>query len=512
MRHLFVLTILALPYLTLSQSRSKPERNFEKFWGDFGKYYAHFESRKVDWYEQYRIYRPRVSQYTSEAELLLILQQMVEPLRDGHVSISPTGDLPASAKYSSFHKHFPTKTLVKELENVSFETLRRNGFKKFRKFESSQYRIGGYSSSARYGYLQMTGFGGVPFEEFKSHLDSMVLVFSDKEAIIIDIRCNGGGYPQYVSEVFGRFIDKKRVVGYGQKKKTKGKTTYTREQKWTLQPTGNTQLVKPIILITNGATISAADHFAMYMNELPYVKIVGENTNGIFSSMMGRKMPNGWEYSLSNEKNISARKICYEGVGVPVDVKVENTITDLQTRQDPVIIKALEEIESSFEDLLSKTISYEEIAFNYLQDSIMAVEELSSVSMDGLVEGQITFIHPFAYAKCEYFMINNSSGALKDRVEDEVNGDSLFYSHSVKGEFYLNLKRTSARAPIFSKKKQSSHMRIYQEVVIDGRHYIRIDIASGWAGKSYLIIMNDGGVVLNVSKIEYQGVNYNKVI
>ena len=39
--------------------------------------------------------------------------------------------------------------------------------------------------------------------------------------------------------------------------------------------------------------------------------------------------------------------VCYEGVGVPVDVKVTNNKADLKLMQDPVIIGALAVLNSN---------------------------------------------------------------------------------------------------------------------------------------------------------------------
>ncbi|TCD28794.1 hypothetical protein EZ456_04125 [Pedobacter psychrodurus] len=52
-----------------------------------------------------------------------------------------------------------------------------------------------------------------------------------------------------------------------------------------------------MVLLTSGASISVADHFAMGLKGLKDVTILSENTGGVFSSMMGEKLPNGWEYS-----------------------------------------------------------------------------------------------------------------------------------------------------------------------------------------------------------------------
>ncbi|RZJ78134.1 MAG: hypothetical protein EOO20_28140 [Chryseobacterium sp.] len=232
---------------------------------------------------------------------------MVAPLKDGHVVISKTGDLPASAKYSDFHKQFPTKDSVNLLRSVIAKNLSELGFTNFIKFNSS-FPIGGFSTSEKYGYLQLNGFGGMAIKEFEKQMNEMSSRFSDKKGIIIDIRINGGGEPIFVEAVLKRF----------------------------------NQSTKPIALLTSGASISAADHFAMNMMDFPNVTIIGEHTAGMFSSMMGKKLPNGWEFSLSHETHIAKNGNNYEGIGIPVDIEIANTKENIATGKDPVLIRAFD--------------------------------------------------------------------------------------------------------------------------------------------------------------------------
>ena len=175
---------------TQTKKLSKPEQNFEDFWNTFNNNYAHFETRKVNWTDQYKEFRQKVNSNTTDNDLFDILTKMVTPLRDGHISISRTGDLPASAKYSKF----PDKPSINALREVTVKTLNQLGFTNFKKFNSKQFQIGGYSYNDNYCYLQLNGFGGLPLKEFQAQLDDMIAGLNDRKAIIIDIRINGGWF------------------------------------------------------------------------------------------------------------------------------------------------------------------------------------------------------------------------------------------------------------------------------------------------------------------------------
>ena len=58
--------------------------------------------------------------------------------------------------------------------------------------------------------------------------------------------------------------------------------------------------------------------------------------------MLEKKLPNGLKYTLSHQVYYSADMICYEGKGIPVDIRLLNKRTDLEKGEDPLILKALE--------------------------------------------------------------------------------------------------------------------------------------------------------------------------
>jgi hypothetical protein len=68
-------------------SKQDPERNFEVLWQTFNERYPFFRLRSVDWNKQYRAYRPKVTNETSDDELFDILCRMLDPLNDGHVEL-----------------------------------------------------------------------------------------------------------------------------------------------------------------------------------------------------------------------------------------------------------------------------------------------------------------------------------------------------------------------------------------------------------------------------------------
>jgi C-terminal processing protease CtpA/Prc len=78
------------------------------------------------------------------------------------------------------------------------------------------------------------------------------------------------------------------------------------------------------------------------MNRQPAVVRVGQNTQGVFSDVLGRRLPNGWRFGLPNERFVTDGK-SYDGPGIPPMIVVPVfPPSDLASGRDGAIEKALE--------------------------------------------------------------------------------------------------------------------------------------------------------------------------
>jgi len=100
------------------------------------------------------------------------------------------------------------------------------------------------------------------------------------------------------------------------------------------------------VLLTCDSVFSGGEAFALAIRELPYVTIIGDHTNGIFSYTLDRKLPNGWRYCLPYQVYFSSDMISYEGKGVPADIELFNKKADIENGIDPLIARALEVLRS----------------------------------------------------------------------------------------------------------------------------------------------------------------------
>jgi C-terminal processing protease CtpA/Prc len=324
-----------------------PEKNFEELWEIFDNRYPFFALRNVDWKKQYEIYRHKVTTETSDDELFDIFCEMLKPLNDGHVELVAKIGENGKKRYFNpektprFWQEF-TKQQISELFKTTGKTLVANGFGQPTETEAWMLH---YCRSQRFGYLRILELEGVRKQRLTAALDQISRDFKDLAGFVIDIRDCPGGDDSTAITIINRFCDRKRIAFHRKTKIGPGEDDFKPLETWRIEPQGDAQFTGPIALLTCDSVFSGGEVFALAIRQLPYVTIIGDHTNGIFSYQLEKKLPNGWRYCLSYQIYMSADMVCYEGTGVPADIELFNTKADIDAGVDPLITRALEVFE-----------------------------------------------------------------------------------------------------------------------------------------------------------------------
>ena len=329
---------------------SAPELNFEVFWKTFEDIYAFFKLRNIAWNKMYSIYRPAVNPATSDDSMFTIFSRMLEPFHDNHINLFGTGGRRfKSAKSSQFATEFPTDSLRKAFRSMVDHTLEEKGFGELIPVgpEFREEPLFWYATSKESGYLRFNRCFADPDADGTPDaavaglaLDTIFSQLKNKKALIVDVRDNIGGNDEFSFEVASRFARERQLGMYKRTRKPGGGYDDLMPlEYWYVAPKAD--VVKPVVVLSNDKTVSAADVFAMVMNELPGVTLAGSNSRGIYSDMYGFTLPNEWEVTLSNQRYYNPAGICYEGKGTLVDVRVLNKRKYLNKMKDPVVLKAL---------------------------------------------------------------------------------------------------------------------------------------------------------------------------
>ena len=310
--------------------------------------YAFFKEKRVNWDKVYSRFRIRVNPKTSNDSLFSILTEMVSPLNDGHVTLrAHNGKLFAANRSSRLLQEFNTPELRKKVWPMVDTSLVRAGFAPL-KYLGREYNgkpLFTYTSNGTIGYLRFTRCFWTSWNMnsfmVSNYLNIIMREFEGLEGVIIDVRFNIGGDDKFAYNVAGRFAEK-RVHVLSKQTRIEGMPAFTDLEPFYVKPKGHKPFLGNVVVLTNDRTASAADVFVLSMSQLPNVTIVGEPSEGIFSDIYSQRLPNGWLITLSNQRYLTPQGVCYEGVGVPVDVEAKNSLSDLATNCDPVLGKALE--------------------------------------------------------------------------------------------------------------------------------------------------------------------------
>ena len=79
----------------------------------------------------------------------------------------------------------------------------------------------------------------------------------------------------------------------------------------------------PVVELTSRYSVSAVETFTQaLMGRRPAVDRIGEHTNGVFSGVPNRHLPNGWIFGLPNELYLTERGTSFDVSGIPPTIPV----------------------------------------------------------------------------------------------------------------------------------------------------------------------------------------------
>jgi C-terminal processing protease CtpA/Prc len=172
--------------------------------------------------------------------------------------------------------------------------------------------------SRNIGYLKFNGFGDptvcgatvVAAMTFLAHVD----------AIIFDLRENGGGDPRMVAMISSYLFDKPTHLNDLYNRKDDFTTQY-----WTLPYVPGTTLAdKPAFVLTSKSTFSGAEEFTYNLKNLKRATIVGETTGGGAHPVSGHRIDDHFMIGVPYARAVNPiSRTNWEGTGVEPDVAVK---------------------------------------------------------------------------------------------------------------------------------------------------------------------------------------------
>ena len=179
------------------------------------------------------------------------------------------------------------------------------------------------------GYIQITQFEEVTYDQFKEALDD--LKKQGMKSVIFDLRNNPGGLYDTVCEMLDDLLPEGTLVY------TKDKDGKKQEKK-----SDANFLDMPMVVLQNENSASASEIFAGAIQDFGAGKIVGTQSfgKGIVQSII--PLSNGSAVKLTVEKYYTPKGVNIHGKGITPDVKVE---ISKDGKKDNQLQKAIEVIE-----------------------------------------------------------------------------------------------------------------------------------------------------------------------
>jgi hypothetical protein len=343
-----------LPDVCDHPTPNTPEDNFEVFARTWSENYISFDLKKSDWAKVVEANRSKVTSKTTGAELFDVFEGMIGPFNDTHTFIGapdlkrqfrtmrPGTDRLFKGGYMEFrNKGVPALLAVTDRAYVRDQ---------LRKWCNDQIQFGHLDKDT--GYLRILSFSGYSKERgfaagLKALEGALDEIFSDStiRAIVIDVRINFGGSDPYGLAIASRLANTEYLA-------------YTKvaradpldRNKWTpgdpslVHPSSRPGFRGPVVELIGPLTISAGETFTQaLMGRTPHITRIGENTQGVFSDVLGRRLPNGWRFGLPNEVFRAPDGTAFDGIGIPPDITVPVFADeDVAAGKDPAVAKALQ--------------------------------------------------------------------------------------------------------------------------------------------------------------------------
>ncbi|MFN3512605.1 MAG: S41 family peptidase [Phenylobacterium sp.] len=194
---------------------------------------------------------------------------------------------------------------------VAFEAMAKRNNHGFRSVEVLPGNI---------GYVDMRMFAHFEGGDgpARAKADAVMALLADTDAVIFDLRDNGGGSPAMVGYLVNHFVPAGADV-YNTFK-GRGPDQYERP---TAEPRGQRRLEVPVLVVTSGRTASAAESFAYTLQAAKRATVVGEATAGGANPGGTHPVGEGLSIFISFGTPVNPiTKANWEGSGVIPDVAV----------------------------------------------------------------------------------------------------------------------------------------------------------------------------------------------
>lgn len=307
--------------------------NFDALWKILDEHYCFFEDKGVDWDAVGKKYRAQINNDLDEKSFFALCADMLDELKDGHTNLISWFDVSYYRQWwSDYPQNFNWRLIQEKYLNFDYTTS--GGF---------SYKVLGEGKAA---YCRYASFSSGASDSF---INDMMLSMKDCYAMILDLRDNGGGELSRVETIVSHFIDQRTRAGYIQHKTGPGHNDFSEPYAYYYDPVQGVRWLKPVIILTNRSTFSAANNCVQVMKSLPNVIVVGDRTGGGSGVPFSSSLPCGYAVRFSASPIYDPDMVLTEN-GIEPDVELNTTEIDTFLGKDAILDAAIAVIIAAADD------------------------------------------------------------------------------------------------------------------------------------------------------------------
>jgi carboxyl-terminal processing protease len=301
---------------------------YDQFWREFDRHYAMFGVKTVDWQAVREQHRPAPG--ADNAALFAALRNSVDLLDDPHVLLrTPVGNHQSAAARARVPTRFSTSTVTARYLTGAAAT-------------PGQRLLYGWLAP-RVGYMRIPSFAG---SGWSAGVDDVIEALGELDALVLDVRDNGGGNNDNAALIASRFAADRRIAGYYRYRNGPRHDDFTAFLPIHVEPAGR-RFAGRVVVLTNRRVASAAEDFLLRVREAAggsgNVIVVGDTTMGAMGNPLLRELANGWVFQLSEWMMYDAARVTHEDVGLAPDIVVQLTAADSSAGRDRQLERAMQE-------------------------------------------------------------------------------------------------------------------------------------------------------------------------
>jgi len=332
--------------------QNTPRDNFNALWQEFDHAYGAMHAKKLNWDSLKIVHGNTLANSATNKQLFDAMSGLLNEINDGHSDLTA----PGVGYFRSWHRRDKSYYDDNYTQNLGKVGQHHSIIRKDYLNQQYQYiSVDGWfffygtieRSNQKIGYLCIPTFylGNFPDQFIQEAVES----FQTMDAVIVDLRYNGGGTTEAFVKTLNLFASQPKVFLKSKFRNGPGHNDFSEFFDHRINPNPNCLQNMPVVILVNSFTASSSEHFVLGMKTQEKVITVGDTTCGAFSSVNERILPNGWKYRLGGQVLytpdgnllMDENGQYLEGIGLAPDYYIPDQWSSLEKGVDMPLERAL---------------------------------------------------------------------------------------------------------------------------------------------------------------------------